>query len=89
MVRHKSTESKQQESKRQESERREPEQRNTRGTDPELGKARNVEAADDGRGGAEAEQPDWADEAAQARTASDPRRVTPHDRAGVPSTGRR
>lgn len=30
---------------------------------------------------------EWADKAAQARTASDPRRVTPHDRSGVPSTG--
>ena len=30
---------------------------------------------------------DWADEAARARTADDPRRVTPHDRSGVPSTG--
>ena len=29
----------------------------------------------------------WADEAAQARTADDPRRRTPHDRSGVPSTG--
>nr|MDT0660211.1 hypothetical protein [Micromonospora sp. DSM 115978] len=30
---------------------------------------------------------DWADEAARARTADDPRRVTPHDQSGVPSTG--
>lgn len=30
---------------------------------------------------------DWADEAARARTSSDPRRVAPHDAAGVPSTG--
>jgi len=40
---------------------------------------------------ASAKQPsggeDWADEAARARSASDPRRVTPHDPAGVPSTG--
>jgi hypothetical protein len=33
------------------------------------------------------EQRDWADEAAEARTAADPRRVTPHDRVGQPSTG--
>jgi len=30
---------------------------------------------------------EWADEAAQARSSSDPRRVAPHDAAGVPSTG--
>lgn len=30
---------------------------------------------------------DWADEAAQARTSDDPRRVAPHDPDGVPSTG--
>ncbi|MFB9237130.1 hypothetical protein ACFFWC_16455 [Plantactinospora siamensis] len=30
---------------------------------------------------------DWADEAARARTADDPRAVTPHDPTGVPSTG--
>lgn len=30
---------------------------------------------------------DWADEAAQARTADDPRVVAPHDRTGTPSTG--
>lgn len=29
---------------------------------------------------------DWADEAAKARTADDPRAVAPHDRAGRPST---
>jgi len=34
-----------------------------------------------------AERRDWADEAAQARTADDPRAVAPHDRSGVPSTG--
>ena len=34
-------------------------------------------------------QRDWADEAAQARASDDPRRVTPHDQAGVPSTGER
>ncbi|WP_434742638.1 hypothetical protein [Micromonospora sp. SH-82] len=32
---------------------------------------------------------DWADEAAQARTADDPRAVAPHDAAGRPSTGGR
>ncbi|WP_329106739.1 hypothetical protein OG792_01885 [Micromonospora sp. NBC_01699] len=32
---------------------------------------------------------DWADEAAQARASDDPRRVTPHDPTGVPSTGDR
>lgn len=32
---------------------------------------------------------DWADEAAQARASDDPRRVTPHDPSGVPSTGDR
>lgn len=39
--------------------------------------------------GQQGKQPagDWADEAAQARTADDPRRVTPHDPDGVPSTG--
>lgn len=30
---------------------------------------------------------EWADEAARARSASDPRRIAPHDAAGVPSTG--
>ncbi|MEU4565642.1 hypothetical protein [Micromonospora sp. NPDC023956] len=30
---------------------------------------------------------DWADEAAQARTADDPRAVAPHDAAGRPTTG--
>jgi hypothetical protein len=30
---------------------------------------------------------DWADQAAQARTADDPRAVAPHDAAGRPSTG--
>ncbi|MGW0432281.1 hypothetical protein ACWDV4_07010 [Micromonospora sp. NPDC003197] len=34
-----------------------------------------------------AERRDWADEAAQARTADDPRAVAPHDRSGKPSTG--
>lgn len=29
----------------------------------------------------------WADEAAKARTADDPRAVAPRDRAGLPSTG--
>jgi hypothetical protein len=29
---------------------------------------------------------DWADEAARARTTDDPRIITPHDSAGVPST---
>jgi hypothetical protein len=33
------------------------------------------------------EQRDWADEAAQARTADDPRTVAPHDPSGRPSTG--
>jgi hypothetical protein len=33
------------------------------------------------------DRPDWGDEAAQARTADDPRRVAPHDRTGRPSTG--
>ncbi|MFJ6198746.1 hypothetical protein [Micromonospora sp. NPDC092111] len=32
--------------------------------------------------------PDWADEAAQARTADDPRASTPRDAAGRPSNGR-
>ncbi|MFK3981434.1 hypothetical protein ACI2K4_13780 [Micromonospora sp. NPDC050397] len=32
---------------------------------------------------------DWADDAAQARASDDPRRVTPHDQNGVPSTGDR
>ncbi|MFF5070278.1 hypothetical protein ACFY2R_03440 [Micromonospora olivasterospora] len=31
---------------------------------------------------------DWADEAAQARTADDPRTMAPHDAAGRPSNGR-
>ncbi|MEV0730239.1 MULTISPECIES: hypothetical protein [Polymorphospora] len=31
--------------------------------------------------------PDWADEAAEARTADDPRARAPHDRTGTPSTG--
>lgn len=35
----------------------------------------------------EAEERDWADEAAQARTADDPRATAPHDRTGRPSTG--
>ncbi|WP_416901464.1 hypothetical protein [Micromonospora echinospora] len=30
---------------------------------------------------------DWADEAAQARTADDPRAMAPHDAAGKPTTG--
>ncbi|MGC4804694.1 hypothetical protein [Micromonospora sp. DT233] len=30
---------------------------------------------------------DWADEAAQARTADDPRTVAPHDATGHPSNG--
>jgi len=30
---------------------------------------------------------DWADTAAMARAADDPRRVAPHDQSGVPSTG--
>lgn len=29
---------------------------------------------------------DWADEAAEARTADDPRAMAPHDAAGRPST---
>lgn len=29
---------------------------------------------------------DWADEAAKARTADDPRAMAPHDKAGRPST---
>ncbi|ASW53350.1 hypothetical protein [Plantactinospora sp. KBS50] len=36
-----------------------------------------------------AEEGGWADEAAQARTADDPRTVTPHDAEGIPSTGDR
>jgi hypothetical protein len=31
---------------------------------------------------------DWADEAAQARTADDPRATSPRDAAGRPSNGR-
>ncbi|SCG62661.1 hypothetical protein [Micromonospora halophytica] len=31
---------------------------------------------------------DWADEAAEARTADDPRAMTPRDAAGRPSNGR-
>ncbi|WP_187151571.1 hypothetical protein [Salinispora tropica] len=31
---------------------------------------------------------DWADEAARARTADDPRAMAPHDAAGRPSQGR-
>ncbi|MFG3697753.1 hypothetical protein ACGF5C_07505 [Micromonospora sp. NPDC047620] len=31
---------------------------------------------------------DWADDAAQARTADDPRAMTPRDAAGRPSQGR-
>ncbi|SBT51212.1 hypothetical protein [Micromonospora auratinigra] len=31
---------------------------------------------------------DWADEAAQARTADDPRATAPRDAAGRPSNGR-
>ncbi|MDM4722273.1 hypothetical protein QTQ03_22775 [Micromonospora sp. WMMA1363] len=31
---------------------------------------------------------DWADEAAQARTADDPRAMAPRDAAGRPSQGR-
>ncbi|MFC0004963.1 hypothetical protein [Micromonospora siamensis] len=31
---------------------------------------------------------DWADEAAQARTADDPRTTAPRDAAGRPSNGR-
>ena len=34
-----------------------------------------------------ADQRDWADEAAKARTTDDPRRRSPHDSAGVPSSG--
>ncbi|GAB3155030.1 hypothetical protein GCM10027290_50580 [Micromonospora sonneratiae] len=34
-----------------------------------------------------AERQDWADEAAQARTADDPRAVAPRDRSGTPSQG--
>ncbi len=30
---------------------------------------------------------DWIDDAADARTADDPRARAPHDAAGVPSTG--
>ena len=60
------------------------------------GSGEKSEARERGRGRdateAAADQPTpdgetWADQAAQARTASDPRRVTPHDAAGVPSTG--
>ncbi|MEV1289174.1 hypothetical protein [Micromonospora sp. NPDC049679] len=36
-----------------------------------------------------AEQRDWEDEAAEARTADDPRARTPHDRTGTPSIGER
>ncbi|GAB3817187.1 hypothetical protein [Micromonospora zhanjiangensis] len=32
---------------------------------------------------------DWADEAARARTADDPRVMSPHDAGGVPSTADR
>jgi hypothetical protein len=32
---------------------------------------------------------DWADQAAQARTADDPRAMAPHDATGTPSTGDR
>jgi hypothetical protein len=38
---------------------------------------------------APARERDWADEAAQARTADDPRAVAPHDAVGEPSTGDR
>ncbi|MFG1886963.1 hypothetical protein ACGFIR_03725 [Micromonospora sp. NPDC049051] len=31
---------------------------------------------------------DWADDAAQARTADDPRAMAPHDAAGRPSQGK-
>ncbi len=34
-----------------------------------------------------ADREDWADRAARARTADDPRRTAPHDSTGVPSTG--
>ncbi|MGI5211694.1 hypothetical protein [Plantactinospora sp. CA-290183] len=30
---------------------------------------------------------DWADEAAKARSLDDPRRLPPHDSAGLPSSG--
>jgi hypothetical protein len=35
------------------------------------------------------EQRDWEDEAAEARTADDPRARTPHDKRGTPSIGER
>jgi hypothetical protein len=34
-----------------------------------------------------AEKRNWADEAAEARTSSDPRAMAPQDRSGRPSTG--
>lgn len=40
-----------------------------------------------GPGGIQRRPRDWADDAAEARTADDPRAVTPRDAAGIPSIG--
>jgi hypothetical protein len=65
--------------------------RRPRGIEPAAGRSatagRRAEARQTPTGEREPAGEEWADEAAQARTASDPRRVTPHDRSGVPSTG--
>ncbi|MFI9526640.1 hypothetical protein [Micromonospora rosaria] len=50
------------------------------------GKSRKQDDRDQ-RESAEKSGRDWADEAAQARTADDPRAVAPHDAAGRPSIG--
>lgn len=61
--------------------------RQERGSDPNPAGARDKAYQDQREQGRAEQRRNWADEAAQARTADDPRGRTPHDRAGVPSTG--
>jgi hypothetical protein len=61
--------------------------RHPAGTDYDPAATEHQSTEERTRGGAR--QPDWADEAARARTGDDPRAAAPHDRTGKPSTGDR
>jgi hypothetical protein len=58
-----------------------------RRSDPDPARAREKTHRDESEQVRAERRGNWADEAAQARTADDPRGRAPRDRAGVPSTG--
>ena len=61
--------------------------RQEHGSGPDPAEAHEKAYQERGEQGRTQQRRNWADEAAQARTADDPRGRTPHDRSGVPSTG--